>query len=114
MNLIRGQHVMVGVPNKEHIVGVFQEYSIVPGPRMAVVQVELFGQPLLCAAPVDAVSVIDVRTSHECPPIPVRGVDWSAIDYARYDGEGSPIGRGPTEEDAIKDLLEQIADRKNY
>jgi hypothetical protein len=59
---------------------------------------------------------INVRTTHEYPPIPVRDMDWSAVDDDTYDVDcdqdgyfsNSPIGRGATEEDAIKDLLEQL------
>ena len=54
---------------------------------------------------------IKVRTSFDYPPIPVRGVDWSAVDDSTYDGEGCEIGRGATEQEAIDDLLEQIEER---
>jgi hypothetical protein len=54
---------------------------------------------------------IKVRTSFDYPPIPVRGVDWSAVDDRTYDGEGCEIGRGATEQEAIDDLLEQIEER---
>jgi hypothetical protein len=45
-------------------------------------------------------------------------MDWSAIDDDNYDADcdqdgffsTSPIGRGPTEEAAIADLMEQIAE----
>ena len=33
---------------------------------------------------------------------------WVAVDDDTYDGPGSLIGVGFTEEDAIKDLMEQI------
>lgn len=57
-----------------------------------------------------------ITTSHDYPPIPTRNCDWSAIDSDTYDGAPDthppcPIGRGPTEEAAIRDLLEQIEDR---
>ena len=59
---------------------------------------------------------IKVRTTHEYPPIPVRNMDWSAVDDDTYDVDcdqdgyfsTSPVGRGATEDEAIKDLLEQI------
>lgn len=54
---------------------------------------------------------IKVRTSFDCPPIPVRGADWSAIDDSTYDGEGCEIGRGATEQEAIADLIWQIEER---
>jgi hypothetical protein len=34
--------------------------------------------------------------------------EWTAIDDQRYDGPGSPIGAGRTEQEAIDDLIEQI------
>lgn len=49
-----------------------------------------------------------IVTHFEYPPIPIRQFDWSAIDDDTYDGEGCPIGRGATEEDAINDLLDKI------
>jgi len=46
-----------------------------------------------------------IITSYECPPIPSREYDWSA---SREDWDwGDLIGYGPTEQDAIDDLLEQ-------
>lgn len=52
---------------------------------------------------------IKVRTHNDCPPIPVRSFDWSAVDD-NYDGGGA-VGRGATEQEAIADLLEQIEER---
>lgn len=49
-----------------------------------------------------------IITHFEYPPIPIRQFDWYAIDDDTYDGEGCPIGRGATEEDAINDLLDKI------
>lgn len=51
----------------------------------------------------------EILTTHEFPPIPVRDMDWSAV----RDGyePGCPIGRGPTEADAIADLIEQEQER---
>lgn len=62
---------------------------------------------------------IKVRTTHEYPPIPDRSMDWSAVDDDTYDVDcdqdgffsTSPIGRGPTEEAAIADLIEQLEER---
>jgi len=51
---------------------------------------------------------MQIRTTFVYPPIPVRDFDWSAVDDDTYDGEGCPIGRGATEEEAIADLLEQL------
>lgn len=38
--------------------------------------------------------------------------EWSAIDDNSYDGPGSLIGWGRTEQEAIDDLLAQIYDSK--
>lgn len=65
--------------------------------------------------------VIDLRTNFDYPPIPIRSLDWSAIDDntydASYEGEDesgsiwhcSPSGHGATEAEAIEDLLEQLS-----
>jgi len=57
-----------------------------------------------------------VITSHDCPPIPVRSMDWSAT-FDDYDAEvvdgqwtsSHPVGHGRTEAEAIADLLEQAS-----
>lgn len=51
---------------------------------------------------------ITVRTEFVYPPIPPRQFDWSAVDDDTYDGEGCPIGWGKTEQEAIKDLCDQV------
>lgn len=59
---------------------------------------------------------IKVRTTHDYPPIPIRNMDWSAVDDDTYDVDchqdgffsTSLVGRGATEQEAIADLLEQI------
>lgn len=53
-----------------------------------------------------------VATSFDYPPIPVRDLDWSAVDDDTYDGAdgGGPIGHGHTEAEAIADLLIQLED----
>lgn len=53
-----------------------------------------------------------IKTEHVYPPIPLRMYDWSAIDDDTYDGQGSPMGWGASEQEAIEDLLCQIAERK--
>jgi hypothetical protein len=53
-----------------------------------------------------------IKTSFVYPPIPIRNFDWSAVDASTYDGEGSPIGYGETEQEAIADLLQQIEERQ--
>ena len=51
-----------------------------------------------------------IRTSYQYPPIPCRSMDWSAVDDDTYDGPGSIVGWGRTEQDAIEDLLDQMED----
>jgi len=60
---------------------------------------------------------VRISTNFDYPPIPVRGFDWSAVtdDYdcdCDQDGFFSmcPIGHGATEQEAIDDLTEQLAD----
>ena len=53
---------------------------------------------------------MDIKTEHICPPIPIRSMDWCAYDDDSYEGPGSKIGRGATEQEAIDDLMEQIGD----
>jgi hypothetical protein len=54
-----------------------------------------------------------IITSYDPPPIPDRRFDWSAVDDDTYDGapdQHSAIGYGATEEEAIRDLREQLED----
>lgn len=60
--------------------------------------------PACESTPVD----IDIRTNYWAKPIPDRRFDWSAIDYATYDGLDGPIGFGATEAEAIADLKEKL------
>lgn len=50
-----------------------------------------------------------VHTDFVYPPIPLRDFDWSAVfdDYDGAEDANCPIGRGPTEQAAIADLLDQ-------
>lgn len=55
-----------------------------------------------------------IVTHYWMKPIPVRSCDWAAYDQDTYDGAPDshcPIGYGRTEEEAIKDLLDQIEER---
>lgn len=53
-----------------------------------------------------------IVTYYDPKPIPLRNCDWIAVDDETYGGEPSdPIGYGATEEEAIADLLEQLAER---
>lgn len=54
---------------------------------------------------------IDLLVTHECPAIPARQFDYSAIDALTYDGAPDSsnrhhIGRGPTPESAVRALFE--------
>lgn len=54
-----------------------------------------------------------IRTDYWPKPIPLRQFDWTAVDDDTYDGAPEchcPVGYGGTEEEAIKDLMEQIED----
>ena len=51
-----------------------------------------------------------IETHYFAKPIPDRSYDWSATT-ANYE-PGDPIGYGETEQDAIEDLLEQLADQQ--
>lgn len=51
-----------------------------------------------------------ITTQFVYPPIPVRTMDYSAIDDDTYDGAPDahcPVGHGATEEEAIRNLAEQ-------
>lgn len=45
-----------------------------------------------------------IITSHEYPPIPIRTMDWLA--YYEGDEDGGPQGWGSTEDEAIRDLID--------
>jgi hypothetical protein len=61
-----------------------------------------------------------IHLSTECvyPPIPIRNLDWCAVDDNTYDVDcdengyfsHSPYGTGATESEAINDLLDQLED----
>jgi hypothetical protein len=58
---------------------------------------------------------MNIRTTHVCPPIPVRNFDWLAVDDDTYDGAPdsgtrNQIGFGRTEDEAIADLKEKLGD----
>jgi hypothetical protein len=58
----------------------------------------------------------NIRISYDFPPIPIRDLDYSAIDDDTYDGaEDShcPIGTGATPEAALAELFEKIDEREN-
>lgn len=56
-----------------------------------------------------------IWTSFEYPPIPVREFDWSAVtdDYDGAPDANCPVGHGATEQAALDDLLEQLAERRS-
>lgn len=50
-----------------------------------------------------------IVVSFDYPPIPVRDMDYSAVDDNTYDGapdSDCPVGRGASEEAALRDLAE--------
>jgi hypothetical protein len=47
-----------------------------------------------------------LQTANNCPPIPDRSYDWSAIDYETYDGTGY-VAHGATEAAAVIRYLEE-------
>lgn len=52
-----------------------------------------------------------IKTNFDYPPIPIRSIDWSAVDMDTYCGCGEcgcSVGRGETEQEAVDDLLTQI------
>ena len=56
-----------------------------------------------------------LRTDYWAKPIPLRQFDWTAIDSDTFDGapdsgNRNQIGYGRTEQEAIDDLLEQLAE----
>lgn len=51
-----------------------------------------------------------IVTRYDPKPIPIRTADWLAVDDDTYDGPGSPIGCGATEQEAIDDLKDQLED----
>jgi hypothetical protein len=62
---------------------------------------------------------IELTTTPVYPPIPTTAYDWSAIDSNTYDVSGydgetgfgysnHPNGHGPSEQEAINDLFDQI------
>jgi hypothetical protein len=58
-----------------------------------------------------------IVTQHVYPPIPDRRFDWSAVlddyDGGFSDGSSDPVGRGATEQEAIRDLMEQIEEMED-
>lgn len=69
--------------------------------------------------PLHIINGLKISTNFDYPPIPVRDMDWSAVDDSTYDCDCDqdgffstcPIGHGATEQEAIDDLLEQIEER---
>lgn len=67
---------------------------------------------------IHTINGLRIQTSFDYPPIPVRDMDWSAVDYDTYDCDCDqdgffttcPVGHGSTEQEAIADLLSKIED----
>lgn len=53
-----------------------------------------------------------IFTDYVYPPIPIRDFDWAATDinYDGADDSNCPVGRGPTEQAAITDLIDQLGE----
>lgn len=51
---------------------------------------------------------MNIETSQDWTGIAPADSRWTAIDTDTYGGPGSPIGTGPTQAEAIEDLLEKI------
>ncbi|WP_181257162.1 hypothetical protein [Pseudaminobacter soli (ex Li et al. 2025)] len=51
-----------------------------------------------------------IITTHVCPPIPARSMDWSA----HFDGEEErgEYGYGATEDEAVRDLIDSYGDEE--
>lgn len=49
-----------------------------------------------------------IKTTCHYPALGTIPAEWTAIDDDTYDGLGSPIGSGHTEEEAIEDLMEKL------
>jgi hypothetical protein len=54
---------------------------------------------------------MNIKTEYR-PDLP--GLAWIAYDDDTYDGPGSPIGSGKTEQDAIDDLFEELGEVIHY
>ena len=53
---------------------------------------------------------VTIYASNTFPPIPCRQFDWAAWDD-NLGADCSPVGRGTTEQQAINDLTEQLAEK---
>lgn len=53
---------------------------------------------------------MNIRTEYQFVGFMDIPEPWTAIDRDSYDGAGSPMGHGATEQDAIADLNYQIED----
>jgi len=51
-----------------------------------------------------------IITAHNCPPVPSRQYDWSAISDGYEPGDS--LGFGATEQEAISSLLEEEQHRR--
>lgn len=52
-----------------------------------------------------------IKTYYWRKPIPSAKFDWEAVDDDTYDGPGSPVGYGVTEQESIEDLLAQLEEQ---
>lgn len=49
-----------------------------------------------------------IKTVYDPPPIPLRDRDWCAWDEETCHGDSDQFGWGATEEEAIRDLIENV------
>lgn len=54
---------------------------------------------------------VKIKTEFVYPPIPLRQFDWCVYDDDTYDGPGSVIGHGRTEQEAIDDFKQSWEER---
>lgn len=62
---------------------------------------------------------MNIKTSFDYPPIPIRQFDWSAWDDDSYDGAPdsstrNEIGYGTTEAEAVEDLKRLLQEKWEY
>jgi hypothetical protein len=55
-----------------------------------------------------------IITIFENPPVPCRDFDWSAVwNNHDYENPNAPVGRGATEMEATRDLMDKTLELQN-
>lgn len=62
---------------------------------------------------IHTINGFEIETFNQCPPVPVRCWDWAAWVKDACEETG-PYAEGETEEEAIANLLERIAELEAY